>query len=350
MTGLALILAGTASTLGAQTVTSGQGVSLDLGGRLNAQLAASTAEEGRAANLFIRRARFKADLTFNEHLSGRIQVDFSGSRISLEDAWARMELNPFFVLDMGQLKRAFDGFELASSTELELVERDGRIDGLDVCAGVGRVCSLSRFTETLGYSGRDLGLRIQGRGPDRAYDYMVTITNGAGANTSDENDAKSLAGRVTGAVGERTRLGADVSIHDYVGPEGDDEYASAFGADLEYGDYRGGLHARLGVVTGDNWRLPDGAGDPARFLTGQGLVSYHHPLESGGILEGIEPMGRVSWGDPDTDADDDAGLLLTPGVFAYLQGRNRIGANLDLYAPQAGDTELSFKLMWYLYF
>lgn len=348
--GLVAALLGGTSSLGAQGVVSGEEVRFELGGRLHSQLASSSVAGTRAADVFIRRARFKAELEFNQYMTGTVQVDFAGSSVSLKDALAHLTLAPLLEVDMGQFKRAFDPFELASSTELELVERVGGIDGLDVCAGVGGICSYSRFTQELGYSERDVGIRIHGDADDEAWGYMVTVTNGAGANTSDENDAKSAAGRLTVGVGPRIRVGANVSVHDWVGPDGTDEYATALGADVSYGDYRGGVHARAALVGGDNWMRLDGAGEPVRFLTGQALVSYYHPLEGRRLLEGIEPSGRVSWGDPDTDADDDGGLLLTPGFFAYLQGRNRIGANLDIYAPQAGDTEVSFKLMWFLYF
>ena len=48
--------------------------------------------------------------------------------------------------------------------------------------------------------------------------------------------------------------------------------------------------------------------------------------------------------------DEDAGMLLTPGVFLYVKGKNRIGANLDVYRSGSGETEFSFKLQTYLYY
>ena len=83
--------------------------------------------------------------------------------------------------------------------------------------------------------------------------------------------------------------------------------------------------------------------------TFQALGSYYRPL-AGGRFEGVEPLLRVSWGDPDTDADDDAGIVLTPGIMLYVLGRNRIGVNLDYYSPETGSEELSLKIQSYLYF
>lgn len=346
----AAALTGGPFRISAQAVATRPGTTLRLGGRLHAQVASSSAEDGRAIDLFVRRARVGADVELGDHLSGRLQIEFSGGEADLKDAYARLEINPFFVVDMGQFKRAFDPFELASSTELPLVERDGRIDGVDTCAGIRGVCSFSRFTEKLQFSERDVGFRIHGEGPEGAYDYALTLTNGSGSNASDENDAKSAAGRVTVALGRGVRGGANVSLHDYVAPDGGDDYAGAAGVDLTLGEFRHGFRLQAAVAGGDHWRLLDDMGDPARFVIAQALASWYHPLENGSLVEAIEPVGRVSWGDPDTDGSDDAGVLVTPGFIAYFRGRNRVGANVDIYAQQGGDTEFSFKLMWFLHF
>jgi hypothetical protein len=103
------------------------------------------------------------------------------------------------------------------------------------------------------------------------------------------------------------------------------------------------------LVTGDNWATLDAGLDPATFLTWQGMVSYYQPLDSERIIA-VEPVARVSWGDPDTDVDDDSGILLTPGLMVYILGRNKIGVNLDYYTPQTGGSELSFKFQSFLYF
>ncbi len=64
----------------------------------------------------------------------------------------------------------------------------------------------------------------------------------------------------------------------------------------------------------------------------------------------VEPVGRVSWGDPDTDVSDDHGWLFTPGFVVYFSGRNKIGLNLDIWSPATGDSETSLKAQAYLHF
>ena len=61
-------------------------------------------------------------------------------------------------------------------------------------------------------------------------------------------------------------------------------------------------------------------------------------------------MARVSWGDPDREADADTGLVITPGLFLYVKGKNRIGVNLDIYDSGADSRQYSFKLQTYLYY
>ena len=329
----------------AQIEIAARAATITVGGRFQMQYAHSSVD---AANndFFVRRARLMADVRVNDFLSGRVQTDFAGGGAELKDGYMMLDFSDAFALTLGRFKRPFDLFELSSSTDLSLIERDGRIEGLSgACAGVGSVCSYSRFTEALGYSDRDLGVRISGS--SGALGYQAALTNGTGGET-DENDRKSASGRITWAATEQVRVSGQVGLHDYEDPIGA-ATAVAFGGDVEVGTWRDGLHVQAAVVTGDNWQALDPQLDPATFLAWQGVLTYYHPLE-GERIAAVEPLARVSWGDPSLDADDDSGILLTPGVMLYVVGRNKIGLNLDYYAPQTGASELSLKLQSFLYF
>ena len=337
-----------------QPVTGQEGITaraaeIRFGGRLHTQLATSSAADGKSTDFFTRRARFTLDVSVSSLLDARVQPDFGGGRLELKDAYFRLNFDSGFRLWAGQFKRAFDLFELDSSTDIVVVERTGRIDGVGGCAGPGGTCALSRFTEKLGYSDRDIGIKADGSIGDR-FTYMATLTNGTGTTGSDENSGKSLAGRVTLRLFDQLRLSGNVSRHDFVRGDGETDAATAFGADLEFGRFRGGMHLQVGVIGGANWRLEEtsATGIP-RFFTWQTILSRYFAVDGQGF-EGIEPVARASWGDPNRDAGDDAGLLLTPGVFLYVKGKNRIGANVDVYRSGSGDTEFSFKLQTYLYY
>jgi hypothetical protein len=353
----ALTLAG---DLAAQASISPRHASVRIGGRMHTQFASSSVESCNS-QFFFRRARLEVDITVSEFLEARLQPEFGGFSAELKDAYVKLNFAPGFQVTMGQFKRPFDLFELASSVDLSLIERDGRVGGVNTCAGVGSVCSYSRLTERLGYADRDIGVRVGGvRGK---VTYEVSMTNGAGQNVADENDAKSFSGRVTVKATPELTLGANAALHDYVDPVKNDAHAGAWGVDAQVGTWREGLLLQVAVVGGENWRRLVGGGgapvdpsrpgagpwDPATFLAFQGAASWYAPLEGKRIV-GIEPLLRLSVGDPDRDTAADGGLVFTPGLMLYISGRNKVGFNLDLWSPQTGDDQRSLKVQSFLYF
>ncbi len=338
-----------AQALAGQVEISARDAQIRVGGRLHTQFATSSADGGKATDFFTRRARLTIDVRVTPLLDARVQPDFAGGGIDLKDAYFRLNFAPAFRLSMGQFKRAFDLFELDSSTDIVVVERTGRIDGAGGCPGPGGPCTLSRFSEKLGYSDRDIGLRVDGSAGERI-SYMATLTNGTGTSGADENSGKSFAGRVSLRLAGDVALSANVSRHDYVGDDGGTKGATAFGGDLEIGGFRRGTHVQIGFMGGANWRLGSpAAGEVPGFLAWQGILSRYFPVE-GTRIEAVEPVARVGWGDPDRAAEDDRGLVVTPGLFLYVKGKNRIGANLDIYDSGSDTTHLSFKLQTYLYY
>lgn len=341
-----------AQAASAQVEIKSRAIELTITGRLHAQWNTTSvdAEEVISNEFLIRRARVTAEVKVNDLVSGKVQPEYGGGSFSLKDAYMELAFDPAFAVRLGQFKRAFDFFELESSTRTLVVERDGVIRGVEACAGVGELCSLSRFTEALEYSDRDIGLGIEGG--VEGFGYHVTVTNGTGADASDENDGKSVSGRLEYELIEDLTIGGNVAVHDFVNDTVGDEtdYAIAYGGDVHWGNYDEGVHVQLGAVAGDNWRNVNVDGDPSTFATAQGIVTYKAPLENNRFVTAVEPVGRVSWGDPDTSVGGDAGLLLTPGFNVYFTGRNRFSVNVDVYSPSGGDTEWSIKSQMNLHF
>ena len=343
---LTCALAWVASPTQAQTVLSRASESIRIGGRLHTQYAASSVESADN-DFFFRRARLIADVTINDFVSARFQPEFAGGGAKLQDAYMKFAFSDVFEVSMGQFKVAFDLFDLASSTDLSLIERDGRVAGVSSCSGVGGACSLTRLSEKLNFAGRDQGVRIEGaRG---RLEYMATVTNGTGANNDDENDAKSVSARVSMGATDGVRVGGAVAAHDYVGPGDENGRAAAFTVDVDVGTWRDGLHGQLAFTLGDNWKVLDPAGDEATFSAVQGWVSYYVATSSARVV-GVEPLARVSFADPDGDSADDGAFIFTPGLMLYVGGKNKIGVNVDVFSLQAGDTEYSFKVQSFLYF
>ena len=338
-----------------QIEISSRASSIQVGGRVHAQYATSSV--GDADNdFFLRRVRLIADITLNDFVTARVQPDFARGKIALQDVYVRLGSSSKFRVWVGQFKRAFDIFELSSSTDLSIIERDARVEGVSECSGVSGICSYSRLTEKLKYAERDQGIKIDGSSGRMSYQF--TLTNGTGINVSDENDAKSYSGRLSFAASDKVTFSAQVGVHDYLFPlvatrteRGVDMKTArgvAWGADLEFGTWRDGAHIQASVIRGDNWKSLDSNQNEATFLTTQIVASYYS--EKSGRLAGIEPLLRLSFGDPDTALGKNAGTVVTPGLMFYLQGKSKIGANLDVYSPQSGATALSFKVQTYLYF
>ena len=330
----------------AQTSISARGATLRIGGRLHAQYQGSSVEDA-IGDFFIRRARINVDATFTEFVDGKLLTDFAGGRATLLDAYVRLNFSDRFRFSMGQLKRAFDIFELVSSTDLSLIERTGKITGLSTCTGVGSVCSFSQLTESLGFAGRDAGMKIDGS--SGTFSYQATVTNGTGMGVSDENDGKSVSGRASVATGENVVVSGQVGLHDYLTPSDRTEHAFAWGGDVQVGTWRDGLLVQAAIAGGENWKSLDLTDEPGNFLAIQAVASYYHPLDGDRIIA-VEPLARLSVADPDGSIDEDGGTLLTPGVMFYFLGKNKIGANIDYYIPATGDSEFSFRFGTFLYF
>lgn len=344
-----ILLAGllaVAGDAGAQATITPRFASVRIGGRMHTQYAASSVEAYND-QFFLRRARVEIDMTVNDFLDARVQPEFGSFEAVLKDAYVRLRFSPEFQVTMGQFKRPFDLFELASSTDLSLIERDARIGGLNTCAGVGGTCSYARLTEKLGFADRDIGVRIAGEKDKVTYE--VAMTNGAGQNVADENDAKSFSGRVALKVTPTLTFAGALASHDYVDPAKKDARARAWGVDAQYGTWRDGLLVQASLVGGGNWKKLDASADPAPFMAFQGAASWYAPVK-GTRFVGVEPLLRVSWADPNRDAADDGGVIFTPGLMLYVSGRNKIGFNWDVWSPQTGKSEHSLKVQSFLYF
>jgi len=338
-----------AAPVEAQVEVKSRAVELTITGRVHTQFNSTSVSGEPASEFLLRRARLTAEIKVNDFVSGKIQPDYGEGKLSLKDAYVRLTFAPAFRATLGQFKRPFDVFELTSSTEIVVVERAGGVNGVDTCPGPGGICSFSRFTEKLQYSDRDIGVMLDGRSKDGRVSYMAAITNGTGANTTDENGTRSYSGRVAFEPLADVVVAGNVGVHDYVDPATGNEYAVAYGGDVEIGNFSRGFHMQAGLTVGDNWQHLVG-GQPSTFVTGQGIVTYKVPIADNRFLAAVEPVGRVSWGDPNSDAIDDEGWLITPGLVFHFTGRNKIGANVDIWTPAAGDTEWSVKIQSYLHF
>ena len=346
---LLFLAAGSPARLFAQLTITPRAAALTVGGRIHVQYTRSSADgdDGTADavdDVFIRRARATIDIKIGDVFDAR--VGGGGAKFALTDVYTRLNLARSFRVSAGQFKRAFSLFELSSSTNLPIIERDGRIEGVSGCPGVGGVCTFSRLSERLHFDGRDLGLRAEGDLSTRVR-YAATLTNGEGKNTPDVNDSKSASGRVVLALTDAFRLAGFGGVHDYVGADSATHHARAVGIDVEVGTWREGFHLVAGVVAGDNWLV----GTDAGFSSAQALASVYIPLRPGGRFAAVEPLLRAGWTTTETALGTDyRTLLFTPGISLYVAGKNWVGLNLDWYDTNDGGSDWSLKTQAFVYF
>ena len=371
---IALLLVAFAAPIGAQTpnikvqpiarmqaqfnTTSVDEVALILAGKTTTGFPSSTFE--------LRRVRFGAEVTFNEWIFGKFESDLAMGRIQMREMYINLGFTQGFQLRVGQFKRQFSLIELTSETVLPVIERGVRIRGLpeslflaDSLAGGPPVLTVFRANPVageefeiltqFGHVSYDLGAAIRGKLGQFTYD--LGAFNGEGSDRLDSNDAKSFAGRLTFTLKTElpVTLGTALSYREtrtILRPVPENRDAAAYSVDLDIGAFRRpGIRLLGEVAIGDNLAVDDD------FFGAQGIASYFIPIKESRV-EGLEIAGRVSYGDPRKDVDEDEGMLLTPGFNVYFLGRNRLMINWDIYQTK-GDrlpNENALRMQAQLYY
>jgi hypothetical protein len=327
----------------------------------------------------VRRLRMQADVRFADNVSLVIQPSFEMGSLRMRDAFVRVGVVPRIGVTLGQEKSPFQRYELTSSNNLLSIERGVRILGLS-----GRE-ALNNLLEANGYIGHDLGAFVDFTGRDGRIAVKAGVSNGSRESVTDVNNAKSIFGRaaitVTTNASDQPMLqvGASFAARDraicqtVAGTSGCGAYfadssatTTAFGLDLEWGGFRPGLHVIADFATGDNvpaaLRITSGRNSAnvrnsadSNMVTFMGLhvVAAYRRNTAGSdarLIKVIEPALRVDYTDPNTDADDDDGILITPAVSLYFANTVVLRAGLDFYsytdAAGIGRSASEFKISW----
>ena len=343
-TGLGLWMAGSGAgtPLAAQEFKARNGSSVTLGARVQIQYEASSAEDV-PASFFIRRAWVTIDGKLSDLVGGRLQFTAQGS--SVLEAYLALTPSEGFQVQIGQFKRAVSYFWLAANSDLPLIERDGRVTGVNHCPGVGGVCSFGRFTGALGLDGYEPGVLVTGRFAG-SMGYRFTLTNGEGLSAKDVNTRKSVSGRLSKYFAGNSRLSAYVALDETLDSTGETMGVPAYGAELEVGTWRQGPHLLVNGLRGRNWKLSD----DATFSAFQVMGLWYRPLDPKWGLAAVEPLLRVSWASSGSDDPTSVtGTVITPGFMVYAAGRNGISANLDHYRSD-GRNDWSLKIQAFTFF
>lgn len=327
---VAALLAVPAATV-AQSMEAGP-VKLDFTGRVQVQFNTTDVAGEVGSRFETRRIRAAFELEIDQWITGKVEPDFAGGSVALKDAWVNLAIDPRFELKAGHFKKPFGLLELTSSSKFPSVERGLRLRGVSgLLPGLpGEEYELLDGND---YLGRDLGAAAHGS--LGMVSYMVGVFNGAGGGQVDEG--KAVAGRLSVApLSERLlTVSAGVSRSATLDAAQNTVGGTAYEVDAEWGGFRRpGLRLLAEYMHGDNLAQLDAQSDPAAMMGAHLVAGWFTPLE-GHRVEGIEVVGRASYGDPDTSLSNDEGMLLTPGVTLYFEGRNRLQVNWEIYAPSS---------------
>ncbi|HEX6368303.1 MAG TPA: porin [Longimicrobium sp.] len=343
------VTAAPAAGQGFTVTTPDSSARITFNGRVQTIFNTTSVDDEPATETELRRVRLEANLQLGRVVSGKIQPEFAGSRVSLRDAYVRLTLDPAFQVWAGQAHRPFGVVSPYSTVRIPSAEKGVRIRGVD---GAEHFNLLSG----LGYSDRDVGIQVRGEpaGAPLGLSYAAGLFNGPARADAPEENTYQVVARVAARPIEWVRVGVSWSRIDFAHEPPDDVQGlimtegAAWEADVELGSERGGPRAVFEVARGDSDPLPE-----AEFLSAQGWLAYRTGRVSS-TLSALEPFVRVSWADP--DVDDDAltlptgGTLVTPGINLWLGGLNRFGLFYDLWNPDAGESARSFKALFQVAF
>lgn len=318
--------------------------SLHVKANVQVQFNTTSVDDEPSSEWVMHRARVGIRAWLADWIRGEVEVDFGRGDTRLTDGYVTLAFAPVFTPRVGQYKKPYNAHELISDRELLVAVRDGSPRGTDGPTPDGLV-------DALGYSNRDVGLEWDGR--SGRVGWAAGLWNGSGDNETEDDDGKQVGARLNvEIVPGWTASGAWAGKRISDPPDaGEATWYDAFELAVTGGEYgEPGWKALGQVMAGDNWNPDLGGGDDSSFLALQGIAGYHVPVYRVPYLIGVEPIVRIGWADPDTDADDDQALLATPGVNLYLHERLKTQVQADFLSPGEGDGEVAFRFQTVLEF
>ncbi|PYP30352.1 MAG: hypothetical protein DMD49_10705 [Gemmatimonadetes bacterium] len=144
------------------------------------------------------------------------------------------------------------------------------------------------------------------------------------------------------------------------------KYTTAFGLDAEWGGFRPGLHVIADFATGNNVlfarRINSGrntanvrnsADSNVATFMGVSIIAAYRVLTKGPdtrVIKIIEPALRLDYADPNTNASNDQGILITPVLNLYFANSVQLRAGIDFYmykdAAGVSSSAREIKFSW----
>ncbi|HEU0052605.1 MAG TPA: porin, partial [Longimicrobium sp.] len=189
---------------------------ITIGGRVQTQFNTTDVDTEPATEFTLRRIRLEATVKVNDVVSGKIQPDFAGNRVSMKDAYLKLTFDPAFQLLAGQANRPFGVIQPTSSTRVLPIERGVRIRGVE------EALDENELVVELGYADRDVGLQVMGAptGAPLGFSYQAGFFNGPARAQAGAENTYQLGARVAVEPVHALKMGAAWSSRDFVTTEG----------------------------------------------------------------------------------------------------------------------------------
>jgi phosphate-selective porin O/P len=344
-----------------------QAPTIQVQGRIQVQYRYSTGDSSanynptQVSNIFeIRRLRIQSNVRFGDNINLVIQPSFEMGALRMRDAFLRIGMSPRIGVTLGQEKSPFQRYELTSSNNLLSIERGLRVLRLGNREGLNDLLTQN------GYTSHDLGAFLDYVGPDNKITVKAGVQGGSRESTADVNNAKSFYARATAipmmnadnqpvlqvgaSFGSRDRAicqaPATGACTTYYADSA--KKTTVVGLDAEWGGFRPGLHLIADFASGKNapianrtatgrntGNLRTTADSALRTFMGLSLVGAYR-LNTGGpdtrVVKIIEPALRIDYVDPDTDAGNNEGILITPVLNIYFANTTVLRAGYDFYS------------------
>jgi phosphate-selective porin OprO and OprP len=277
----------------------------------------SLQESGKNDYAEVRRARFIVSGNVTSAWEYRLHVEFVSSPKIL-DAFAVYKPFPFLKLQAGQFKIPFSLENLASSKNMETINRSNVVEAL-----------VARGHDVVGnQNGRDIGIQASGSfwKNNDAYivDYFIAGLNGNGINTADNNEAKDLAARLVFHPVKKLEFGASYynGYDKYGTPESKNHIRTRIGYELSY------IYKFASIAT--------------EYISGEdgGIKKYGYYVQMSAYLykNKLQLVGRYDFLDADSNKKNNS-------TTDYLGGINfNFNENVKLQADITHKEEETFSI------
>jgi len=284
-------------------------------------------------SFLIKRFRLGAKGDVLENLKFAFLFEMAGSPYLMQ-GWLDYTFHPMLNIRVGQFKYPFGIENYVSATLWDFVNPSF------VTAGI---------TSKLGYEGgklRDIGVQLSGQNAfskEITFKYFLTVMNGNGINTKDNNKNKDFVGRVVLDFNKTLNFGASYFGGTANDPNGPARYAeSAFGIDAKYINSIAGRKLKIqGEYISGIYNSAAGETKPAGFYAYLIYELLSKQLEAGFRYDSYKKDSGL----------DKKQSRMTLGLSYYLAEKQKINFNYELIENDyytGGDNLLTMQFQFAL--